>query len=177
MTAAVTQLRFRALATGLAGIAAFAGLCIVVRAAIGAPVILYNGSPSEPIGFYRLSSAAPMKGALVAFPVPRAGQDYARSALPYLTHTPILKNIAAVYPETACAIDGTLHLDGRTAGPIAMADSRGHAMPRWRGCIRIGRSEVFVFSNRIPNSFDSRYYGPVPVSSILGVYKPLWILG
>jgi type IV secretory pathway protease TraF len=177
MIVAIPPRRFRPLAVALAGLAAFAGLCIAARAVIGAPLILYNGSPSEPVGFYRLSSGAPVKGALVAFPVPPAGRDYAKSALPYLTHTPILKNVAAAYPEIACAIDGTLRLGGRTAGLIAAADSHGQALPRWRGCVRIGRRELFALSNRIPNSFDSRYYGPVAVSSILGVYKPLWIFG
>jgi type IV secretory pathway protease TraF len=177
LIAAPPPRRFRPLSIGLAGIVAFAGLCVAARAVIGAPLILYNGSPSEPIGFYRLSAAAPAKGVLVAFPVPRAGRDYAKSALPYLTHTPILKNVAAAYPQTACAIDGTLRIDGRAAGAIAVADSHGQALPRWRGCIRIGRRELFAFSNRIPNSFDSRYYGPVPVSSVLGVYEPLWIFG
>jgi type IV secretory pathway protease TraF len=35
--------------------------------------------------------------------------------------------------------------------------------------------EYVVFSNRIPNSFDSRYYGPVHRRDILGVYAPIWI--
>ncbi len=33
--------------------------------------------------------------------------------------------------------------------------------------------EYFVFSNRVPNSFDSRYFGPISRAAILGVYRPL----
>jgi type IV secretory pathway protease TraF len=32
-----------------------------------------------------------------------------------------------------------------------------------------------MFSDRVPNSFDSRYYGPVQRAAMLGVYVPLMI--
>ena len=45
--------------------------------------------------------------------------------------------------------------------------------PRWRACRRLDAGEFFVFSNRIPNSFDSRYYGPVRREAIVGVFRPI----
>ncbi len=34
--------------------------------------------------------------------------------------------------------------------------------------------EYFVFSDRVPNSFDSRYFGPISRAAIIGVYRPLF---
>jgi len=36
---------------------------------------------------------------------------------------------------------------------------------------------LFVFSARVPNSFDSRYYGPVRRSDVMGSYRRLALLG
>ena len=49
----------------------------------------------------------------------------------------------------------------RAMAPIATRDRQGRALPRWQGCRRMTQDELFVFSARVPNSFDSRYYGPV----------------
>ena len=46
-------------------------------------------------------------------------------------------------------------------------------LPRWNGCRRLHNGEVFVFSDRIPNSFDSRYFGPVNRAEIVGVFRPV----
>jgi len=43
----------------------------------------------------------------------------------------------------------------------------------WRGSRALGSDEFFVFSSRIPNSFDSRCYGPIDRSQIESVRAPL----
>jgi type IV secretory pathway protease TraF len=35
----------------------------------------------------------------------------------------------------------------------------------------MGPDEIFVFSARAPNSFDSRYYGPIHRADVLGSYR------
>jgi len=32
---------------------------------------------------------------------------------------------------------------------------------------------IFTFSSHTPNSFDSRYFGPIKAEAIFGVYHPL----
>ena len=54
---------------------------------------------------------------------------------------------------------------------VLAQDSESRPLPRWRACRRLGEGEFFVFSNRIPNSFDSRYYGPVRREAIVGVFR------
>jgi type IV secretory pathway protease TraF len=44
-----------------------------------------------------------------------------------------------------------------------------------QGCRLIGEGEVFLMSRDEPASLDSRYFGPIPLSAILGRAGPLWI--
>ena len=147
------------------------GLSVFMRPT---PWLLYNPSPSEPIGFYRASFAAPTPGQLISFKVPERGRAYAAHHLAYVLRNSILKEIAAGQGSTVCADHGTLSIDGRARAIIADHDQQGALLPHWQGCQLLGAGEYFVFSNRIPNSYDSRYYGPVSSHEVLGVYAPLW---
>jgi type IV secretory pathway protease TraF len=40
----------------------------------------------------------------------------------------------------------------------------------------VAKGEVWVISSYNPLSFDSRYFGPVPISRIEGFARPLFIL-
>jgi conjugative transfer signal peptidase TraF len=144
------------------------------RAAIGAPLVLKNQSPSEPTGFYRLSNQAPAPGRVIAFRVPAAGRSYAVLHLPSIARSAILKEIAASDGAFVCEQNGALSIAGQARGNAAATDRHGVALPRWSGCRHLAVGEYFVLSNRIPNSFDSRYYGPVPRANVIGVYRPLW---
>lgn len=143
---------------------------------LDAPFVLLNTSPSEPIGLYRRVAAEPTPGALIAFRPPPAAMPYLRAAQPGRARGTILKAIAAGEGTLACAGEA-LWVDGRRLGAIAVRDRGGRALPHWRGCMRLAAGEYLVFSDRIPNSFDSRYYGAVRRSEILGVYAPIWTWG
>ena len=84
--------------------------------------------------------------------------------------------MAAGQGTRVCA-GAELVVAGRALGPIADHDRAGRPLPRWRGCRRLSAGEYAVFSGRIPDSFDSRYYGPVSRAEILGVYAPIWTWG
>jgi type IV secretory pathway protease TraF len=53
-------------------------------------------------------------------------------------------------------------------------DRRGRPLPVWQGCRAISQGEAFLMNWDEPNSFDGRYFGPVPVHAIIGRAKPLW---
>ncbi|PVM88607.1 S26 family signal peptidase [Caulobacter endophyticus] len=145
-------------------------------ALLDAPLVLLNTSPSEPPGFYRRVQGAPAPGTLIAFRPPPAAMDYLRSAQPGRARGSILKAVMAGEGAEVCA-GAQLVVEGRRLGPIAERDRAGRPLPRWRGCRRLSAGEWVVFSGRIPNSFDSRYYGPVLDAEILGVYAPIWTWG
>ena len=139
------------------------------------PAFLWNPTPSEPVGFYVRSARMPRRGAIIAFRVPDRAFPYADERMNYLRRIPILKEIAAGEGDTVCTNDGVLTINGRRRAPVLLVDGHGANLPLWRGCRRMARNEFFVFSDRVPNSFDSRYYGPVTLASIIGVFRPLGI--
>jgi conjugative transfer signal peptidase TraF len=140
-----------------------------------APSLLLNTSPSEPLGLYRRVEGPPRPGDLVAFRPPEAALDIVARAMPGRRRSSFLKTIAAGEGALACVAGDQILVEGRVLGAIASRDRAGRPLPRWAGCRRLGRGEWLVFSGRIPNSFDSRYYGPVPSRNLLGVYAPLWV--
>jgi len=151
----------------LLGLAALAGVAV----SNAAPTILINGSPSEPVGVYVRTSLAPERGRIIAFAAPPAAFGYLDVASPNLRRIPLLKAIAGTPGDRVCTDGGRLVINGADRGPILWSDRQGRGLPHWLGCRRLGPGEVFVFSDRVPNSFDSRYYGPVSVARILGVYR------
>ena len=139
----------------------------------GRPWLLANATPSEAPGLYIGWTGQPTVGSLVAFRAPPAAFPYADFRLQALHRVPLLKGIAAGPGDQVCTTSGRLVINGRDRAPIAEADRQGRGLPHWRGCRRLGVDELFAFSDRVPNSFDSRYFGPVTRSAIIGVYRPL----
>lgn len=165
--------RWTPLACVLGGGAALISLLSIATAGGARPLLLWNRTASEPEGLY-LRQAAPVRvGALVAFPAPAAAFPYADGHMSYLRRVPVLKSVAAVSGDHVCTEDGRLVINGQVRAPILQQDRRGAVLPRWTGCRRLRDGEVFVFSDRIPNSFDSRYFGPVSRADIVGVFRPV----
>ena len=156
-------------ALGALGVTALLG-----AASLGGPWVLWNRTDSEPVGLYGRTLKPPAIGRLIAFQAPPAAFPYADGRMSYLRRVPILKQIAAVEGDLVCARDGVLAINGQPVAPVYTRDPLGRALPQWNGCRRLRAAEYFVYSDRIPNSFDSRYYGPVSAQQVLGVYRPLW---
>jgi type IV secretory pathway protease TraF len=172
-TARIMRISSSAFKVVVLGLAPIIGLALL-RSAVAAPAILYNPSPSEPRGFYLLPREKPAPGRLAAFRVPAAGRAYVAEHIRYLVRDPVLKEIVVAAGSTVCSHDRQLTINGRREGGIARYDHFGIALPHWSGCIKLRQGEYFALSHRIPNSFDSRYYGPVRTADIVGIYVPLW---
>ncbi|MBV9509573.1 MAG: S26 family signal peptidase [Caulobacteraceae bacterium] len=140
-----------------------AAAVIVATLSSQRPWLVANATPSEPRGLYVGVPASPAVGRLVAFQAPAA-------ALPYAGGLPLLKTVAAGPGDLVCASSGRLAINRVDRGPIARVDHQGRPLPQWSGCRPMRPDELFVFSDRVPNSFDSRYFGPVPRNQVLGVY-------
>ncbi len=160
-------------------VAASIGLAALAWAAFAKPSarVVYNASESVPGGWYGIDaprSAGPLRvGSIVLtrLPTEPAAMAAQRGYLP--AHIPLLKRIGAVSPQHVCVREGQVRIDGMPVAVVLRADRLGRPMPAWSGCRALVVGEVFLLSNTHPGSFDSRYFGPIDVSSVIGPAHPI----
>ena len=142
---------------------------------LGGPVILYPASPSLPIGPYVRTFEPIETGKIVAFAMPDEARRYqierGHEVPPNFL---FMKPIAAGPGDQVCNSLAGLIINGKRFAETASHDPNGRPLPVWRQCRRLDRDEYFMVSTHIPNSFDSRYFGPVDGSEIAAVYRPLF---
>jgi len=139
------------------------------------PMLVWNASASAPIGLYIVAPIQAQAGDLTLIAPPDWVQSFAaqRGYLP--AHVPLVKRIVAQADDHVCAVGGWVLINGRPLAKPLERDSQGRSLPRWNGCRRLTADEVFLLMTNVPDSFDSRYFGPVKTSSIIGRLEPLWI--
>ena len=76
--------------------------------------------------------------------------------------------------QSVCWTSAPISIDGIEIGTALAYDRRGRALPDWQGCRAITPGEVFLMNSDAPASFDGRYFGPTPLSEIVGHAEPLW---
>jgi conjugative transfer signal peptidase TraF len=138
-------------------------------------ILVINTSPSVAPGLYLRSSEEPAVGKLVDFCIPPAARPYVHGRSGNSGENwYILKPIAAGPGDLVDTTGAWLAINGHPVAPMPPAqDSAGRVLPVWRDRRVLGSDEFFVFSNRIPNSFDSRCYGPIEYGQIESVRHPL----
>ena len=133
------------------------------------PPALVNESPSLPRGVYlRDWHGQARRGAIVAFPQPEQARGYlALWGMP--SDLMLIKRVAAVGGDEVCNADGLLRTPERLVR-VVNRDRAGLALPHWTGCRRLGAGELFLLGDT-ETSFDSRYFGPIRLEQVEGVYK------
>ena len=140
-----------------------------------APVLLWNASPSSPVGLYwvRHSLEPGIGDTAIAWPPPPARRLAARRHdLP--AGVPLVKNVAAVSGSRICAIGPAVFVNGRPAAVRRSRDRTGRGLPWWSGCRTLGKGELFLLAPRVPEAFDGRYFGITRASEVMGKGKLLW---
>ena len=87
---------------------------------------------------------------------------------------PLVKHVLALPGQTVCRTGRTITVDGITVGEALEHDRFGRALPDWQGCrvARVWRS--LSHEHRPPDSLDGRYFGPLPLTTIVGRADPIW---
>ncbi|KUM44967.1 S26 family signal peptidase [Pseudomonas sp. EpS/L25] len=169
----------------LAGFAAF-GLAALAWATFVQPLprLIYNPSDSVPVGWYRVQ---PLDHQAASLPRPFSVGSIVLTRLPadaaalaaqrgYLpAHVPLLKRVGAVGPQHVCIVAGQVRIDGVPVAAALPADRMGRALPSLQLCRRLEPGELFLLSVTNPASLDSRYFGPVSASAVIGVAHPVWL--
>jgi conjugative transfer signal peptidase TraF len=140
------------------------------------PLLVYNATASAPVGFYRVLPPSPLRqGDLVLAGTPASLRLLAAERGYVPATVPLVKRVAALCGETVCAVSHSITIDGRHVADQLLVDHLGRALPAWSGCRTLDRGEVFLLMEGVPDSFDGRYFGPVPMSAIIGKLTPLWL--
>lgn len=153
--------------------ALFAGLFGAAALLAPQPRLIWNASPSVPLGLYRIDvGAGPVPGDLVAIapPEPIAAWLDARGYVP--RGVPLLKHVAASEGALICRSGVFVTIDGAPAARARSHDRLGRPLPVWLGCRRVGAGELFLL-NAAPDSLDGRYFGPISASGLIGTAQPL----
>jgi conjugative transfer signal peptidase TraF len=90
------------------------------------------------------------------------------------TGVPMLKRVLALPGQTVCRHGLTIAVDGIDVGRAQERDGRGRPLPVWDGCRTIADGDVFVMNWQSSDSLDGRYFGPLPVSAVIGRAQPMW---
>ena len=150
----------------------------LVTATIGSkptPRFVWNASESAPIGLYGVQPARRIvvTDLVVALPPKPLATFLAEGG--YLPRgAPLIKRIAALPEQIVCRKDLTITVDGTEMGVAREHDRRGRLLSAWQGCRALRPGEVFLINWDEPASLDSRYFGPLPVTVVVGRAVPLW---
>jgi conjugative transfer signal peptidase TraF len=162
------------------GVLAVAALGIGLTAVppLNSPLLVWNASASVPIGLYAIERSTSVRVAdlVVARPPESLANFLAdRGYLP--RGVPLLKHVSALSGQSVCRNGFAVTIDGAAIGEARERDSRGRPLPSWQGCRFVSAVEVFLMNPRSADSFDGRYFGALPASSVIGRAIPLWTMG
>lgn len=143
--------------------------------------VVYNPSDSVARGWYRI---APDVGpdslhvgsiVLAWLPADVAACAAQRGYLP--DGVPVLKRIGALAPQSVCVRAQVVRIDRDAVAITRLHDGAHRPLSAWAQCRPLAGDELFLLSDTNPASFDSRYFGPIDASAVLGVARPLWTWG
>jgi conjugative transfer signal peptidase TraF len=142
-----------------------------------------NGTDSEPVGIYWAVSKVPGKGDLVfalppAMPIFRLAKERG-----YLAAGPspagtcgLIKQIVAVSGDRVSINSAGVLVNGivlKNSAP-RLVDEAGRPMPAcYLSNYTLGDDEMLLMSDYNPASFDGRYFGPLPKTTIQSVIVPV----
>ena len=137
--------------------------------------VIYNGSSSVPPGWYGSRPARSVSvGMLVLVRLPQAAQQMAERRHYLPADVPVLKHIAALPGAKVCEHGGAVTVNGELMARALSHDASGRALIAWSGCRALAMTELFLLNSLSRTSFDSRYFGPVDRSQMIGAAFPIW---
>ena len=149
-------------------------LALTIVSVVPIPVrLIYNGSASAPIGFYWIDQQLINRDEYVLAQVPVRVRNLVENRHYLPPNIPLIKRVVGVESDTICRRDLEITLDGVIIALARKRDQIGRPLPDWQGCITLKPNEFFLLQDH-PESFDSRYFGPVNRSLVVGKATKLW---
>jgi conjugative transfer signal peptidase TraF len=160
---------------------------IVTLDALTLPVVLglrINATKSLPVGIYLITNDenAPLvefcpQGVFSTLSLVRGYRP--RGVCPD-GGAPLIKQVIAHSGDTVVLSPEGIRVNGRFLTNTApqQVDTAGRPLTAWpSGVYSVAPGTVWVASTYHPNSFDSRYFGPISLGLIRHRLRPLWVIG
>src|SRR5581483_9871831 len=125
-----------------------------------------------PPGLYRIELGPVWRGDLALIRLPSHIAELAdrRRYLPKSAY--LIKFVIAVV-DRVCRFGDRVFVNGAFRTRALSHDRQHRHMPAWHGCHRLASDQVFVLTSD-PDSFDSRYFGPLAHQHIVGRGIRIW---
>jgi conjugative transfer signal peptidase TraF len=152
-----------------------AGVLLLSTVGGTTPHYIWNASSSVPIGLYHLNPVTRLTVTELVVVQPSGLLAAFLDLNGYLPiGVPMLKRVLALPGQTVCRNGLAIAVDGIDVGEARERDGRGRRLPSWHGCRIIADGDVFVMNWQSNDSLDSRYFGPLPASAVIGRAEPVW---
>lgn len=153
-------------------------------AAVAASGFRLQHTASLPMGLYRdVRGAPPVRGAIGVWCVPPATAGWARGR-GYLPRGDCPGDVQPIGKVVLAVGGDTIQFDtaGVVLNRVPMPNTRPHLRdaagrpitPAPFGTYVLRPGDVWLWSPYTTRSLDSRYFGPVPVSTLVSVVRPVW---
>ncbi len=140
--------------------------------------IVFQFTDSMPKGIYFFSKGQDIHhGQIVVFKMPEGVLEMVRERSWSANNSTLMKQVYGMPGDTVLIKDLMVFINNEYLGRIKLRDRQGLPLPIYQrdGTYVLRQNEYFVASNYIPNSFDSRYFGPINHGQIIGTAKPFFI--
>ena len=164
----------------MAGILITAAILIVIGNAFG--VLISNTDSAAPAGVYRVVSTKFLRGDLVAACLPVAiaqealARGYLRTGACAGNAEAVGKIVGALAGDIVEIEPGWVAVNGErfACSKVATHDSAHRPLPHiaW-GSHRVAAGQVWLFGFNDRRSWDSRYFGPIPLANVSGEIEPV----
>ena len=154
-----------------------AGAALIVAPSWSRPDIrfIWNASASVPVGLYRIVPGNHIDVTDLAIVMPPAELAAFLDERRYLPRgLPLIKRVLALSGTTVCRRGSAIIAYDGIYGQALARDTRGRPLPDWQGCRTLHDGEAFFMNWDSSDSFDSRYFGPLPITTIIGRAIPVW---
>lgn len=163
-------------------LAMLAGTALIVAPAFVKPEIrlIWNASASVPVGLYRIvpldvSESDRLDVTDLAVVMPPDDLATFLGERHYLPKgLPLLKRALALGGTEVCRVGSAIIAYDMSYGRARERDGQGRLLPVWQGCRILADGEAFFMNWDSPDSFDSRYFGPLPLTTVIGRAIPIW---
>ncbi len=98
---------------------------------------------------------------IILFKPDKNTENYMLSRSWILPGSPMMKYLKGLPGDFVCIRNTEIFINHKKIGDIQKLDSQNRPLPRLTFCQTLVHNQFFMMSTRVPNSFDSRYFGPI----------------